>query len=102
MIYLLFATFLNASAYAFMKQSEGFSKLTPTVLTFAAYLTGVFLFAVAMRNIDVSLVYVISFGLGTLLVTAAGYFFFNEAINPPKLIAMLIVLGGVISLTTMN
>jgi len=102
MIYLLIATLFNVGAFAAMKYTEGFSKLGSSVLTIALYFIGVVLFAVAAKRVDVSMIYVVSFGLGTMLMSLIGWSFFGENLNPNKIIAMGLILGGAVSLTTMG
>lgn len=102
MIYLLIATLFNVGAFAAMKYTDGFSKLGPSVLTVALYFIGVVLFAVAAKRVDVSMIYVVSFGLGTMLISILGWTFFGENLNLNKLLAMGFILGGAISLTMMG
>lgn len=102
MIYLLIATLFNVGAFVAMKFTEGFSKPVPSILTVALYFIGVVLFAVAAKRVDVSMIYVVSFGLGTMLISLIGWTFFGENLNPSKLVAMALILGGAISLTTMG
>lgn len=102
MIYLLIATLFNVGAFAAMKFTDGFSKIGPSVLTIALYFIGVVLFAVAAKRVDVSMIYVVSFGLGTMLISILGWTFFGENLNLKKILAMGFILGGAVSLTLMG
>ncbi len=100
MIHLVLATIFNVTAYATMKQSEGFTKLTPAILTIVLYTLGVVFYALATKNLDVSVIYVVSYGLGTLMLVTIGYFFLGESMSLTKVIAMILLIGSAITLTT--
>lgn len=55
-------------------------------------------FTTSLEQIDVSLAYAMWSAVGTMIVTTAGVILYGEAMNPPKLISLLVIIGGVIGL----
>jgi len=99
MLHLILATIFNVTAYATMKQSDGFTKLTPAVLTIVLYTLGVIFYALATKKLDVSVIYVVSYGFGTLMLVTIGYFFLGESMSLTKVLAMISLIGSAIILT---
>jgi len=102
MIQLVLATMFNVTAYATMKQSDGFTRLIPAILTIALYTLGVVFYAAAAKKLDISVIYVVSYGLGTLMLVTIGYLFLGESMNFTKIMAMICLIGSAIILTTVT
>ena len=102
MLHLILATIFNVTAYATMKESEGFTKLIPAILTVILYTLGVAFYVAATRKLDVSVIYVVSYGFGTLLLVTIGYFFLGESMSMTKIIAMVLLIGSAMTLTTLG
>lgn len=100
MVHLILATIFNVTAYATMKQSEGFTKFTPAVLTVILYTLGVAFYVGATKKLDVSVIYVVSYGFGTLMLVTIGYLFLGESMSWIKIYAMILLIGSSIILTT--
>ncbi len=81
-----------------MKLSDGFDKLLPSVLIFVFYGISFVLFTLALKDLDVSMAYAIWAGLGTVLITIIGIFYFNEPNTLFKLFSITLVIAGVVGL----
>ncbi|CAB9522311.1 compound-resistance protein SugE [Seminavis robusta] len=55
-------------------------------------------FCTCLAKLDVGVAYAVWAALGTVIVTTAGIFFFNEAMDPIKLVSLLLVIVGVVGL----
>ena len=97
-IYLVCAILFEVSGTTCMKLSEGFSKLVPSVLIFVFYGTSFTLMTLAIRELEVSVVYAIWSGIGMALIAAIGIVMFQEEITFLKLVSTLLIIGGVIGL----
>lgn len=102
MIHLILATIFNVTAYATMKQSDGFTRLVPAILTVILYTLGVIFYVGATKKLDVSVIYVVSYGFGTVMLVMFGYFFLNESLSLTKIVAMVLLIGSAITLTTIT
>lgn len=82
-------------AYA-MKQSYGFSKPTPSVVTVAAMVASVWLLAVAMRTIPLGTAYMIWTGIGAVGAFLIGITLLAEPVNAVRIIAALFIVSGLV------
>lgn len=92
-LYLALAAVFEV-AFAFsMKASKGFTVFWPSVGTVIGVVGGIGLLTIALRSIPVSVGYPIWVGLGAL-----GSVAFGEALNPLKLVSVLLIAAGVAGL----
>lgn len=82
-------------AYA-LKQSDGFTRLWPSVITLAGMLVSVVLLALAMRQLPLGTAYAIWTGIGALGAFAIGILVLGEAATPQRLAAAALILGGLV------
>ena len=79
-----------------MRLSEGFTKLTPSVLIFVFYAASFFFNVMVIRVLGLSVVYAVWSGVGTVATALIGYLYFKEPATALKMAsAGLIVLGVV-------
>lgn len=97
-IYILLAIILEVVATTCMKLSEGFSKILPSILMFVFYGLCFTILTLALKKIELGVVYAVWSGLGTVLITAIGIFLLNESASPVKLGAILLIIIGVVIL----
>jgi len=79
-----------------MKLSQGFSRLTPSVLIFIFYGFSFAAFTLALKRIDLSFAYAVWAGLGVLLIGAIGILYFKEPLSALKIISMVLIIAGVV------
>jgi quaternary ammonium compound-resistance protein SugE len=82
-------------AYA-MKQSEGFSRLWPTVVTLTTMAASFFLLAAAMRTIPLGTAYTIWTGIGAVGAFVAGVTLLGEEINLMRVVAAVLIVCGLV------
>lgn len=56
----------------------------------------------ALQGIDMSIVYAIWSGIGTMLIALIGLFIFNETISVKKVISLLFILAGILGINLAN
>jgi small multidrug resistance pump len=96
--YLALAVFLEVCGTTCKKLSDGFSKLTPSILMFIFYGLSFALFVLALKRIDVSVAYAIWAGLGVLLIAMVGILYFKEPMTALKIVSTALIIGGVVGL----
>ena len=95
-IYLVIAgVFEIVWAYA-MKQSHGFTRLTPSIITIVAMLISFWLLAVAMRSIPLGTAYVIWTGIGAVGAFVVGIVFLAEPLNAMRMLAAVLIVSGLV------
>jgi small multidrug resistance pump len=81
-----------------MRLSEGFTRLTPSVLIFVFYAISFALNTMITRTLGLSVVYAVWSGVGTVLTAAIGYLYFKEPATAVKLVSTGLIVIGVIGL----
>ncbi|WP_347353039.1 multidrug efflux SMR transporter [Intrasporangium sp.] len=82
----------------FMKLSEGFTRLGPSLGVAAGYLGALGLLTLALRTMPVSTAYAVWAGAGTALVAAVGVVLLGEPFSWVKLSAIALIIAGVVVL----
>jgi len=95
-IYLLIAGVLEIVWAYTMKQSHGFSRLMPSVITIVAMVASFGLLAVAMRTIPLGTAYTIWTGIGAVGAFLVGIAFLGEPVNATRIIAAILIVSGLI------
>ena len=95
-IYLVVAGILEVVWSFFMKQSDGFTRLWPTVTTFVAMVISFGLLAWAMRSLPLGTAYTIWTGIGAIGAFAVGIVVLGEPANPLRLLAAALIVGGLV------
>ena len=78
-----------------MRLSEGFTRLTPSVLIFVFYAFSFALNTVVVRVLGLSVVYAVWSGVGTVITAAIGVWYFKEPATALKLASIGFVVIGV-------
>lgn len=82
----------------FMKQSNGFTKILPTVLFLVFSAVSLILLTLATKYIPIGVAYPVWVAIGVVGAVLSGVVFFNESISVLKVVFVLIILIGVIGL----
>lgn len=81
-----------------LKYTEGFTRLTPTVITVSAMVGSVVLLGLAMRTLPLGTAYAIWVGIGAAGTVIAGIFLFDEPTTLLRLGSVALIGLGVIGL----
>lgn len=79
-----------------MKLSEGFSRLGPSLVTFAAMAASFALLAWSMRSLPLGTAYTVWTGIGALGAFVVGVVFFGESASALRLLAAALILSGLV------
>ncbi len=79
-----------------MKQSHGFSRPLPSVVTIAAMVASFWLLAIAMRSIPLGTAYTIWTGIGAVGAFLVGIVFLAEPVNAMRIVAAMLVVSGLV------
>ena len=93
-ILLLFAGLLEIVWAFAMKQSEGFTRLVPTVTMVVAMLGSFGLLAIAMRSLPLGTAYMVWTGIGAVGAFAVGVLVLGESAGALRLAAAAMILRG--------
>ncbi|WP_413491848.1 DMT family transporter [Morganella psychrotolerans] len=94
---LLITAGLFEVVWAFtMKQSEGFTKLGPSVITIIAMLISFGLLAAAMRVLPLGTAYTIWTGIGAIGAFIVGITVLGEPANMMRILAGVLIVSGLV------
>lgn len=77
-LFLTAAIVAEVIGTTFMKQSNGFSKLTPSLITAVAYMVAFYFLSLTLKTIPTGIAYAIWSGVGIVLITAIAWIFQAE------------------------
>ena len=87
----------EVTATAFLRVTEGFTKLWPTLAVFVGYGASFYLLALILKTgIPQGIVYAIWSAVGVALVTLIGVWFFDDQISRVTAIGLVVVIVGVV------
>ncbi|MGG7604253.1 DMT family transporter [Massilia sp. BKSP1R2A-1] len=79
-----------------MKQSEGFTRLMPTVVTLAGMVVSFVLLSAAMRTIPLGTAYTIWTGIGAVGAFLVGITVLGEQLSAMRVIAAVLIVSGLV------
>lgn len=85
-----------------MKQSQGFTKLWPSVWTIVAMLASFALLAQAMRTLPLGVSYTVWVGIGAVGSVVAGAILFSERLNVAQYVCVAMIGLGILGLKAMG
>lgn len=97
-IYLFIAGVLEVGWAIGMKQSEGFTKLVPSLWTIGLMIVSFVLLSQAVKTLPIGTGYAVWTGIGAVGTAIAGIFIFNESRDLTRIFFIALILLGIIGL----
>ena len=94
-ILLTAGVFETVWAY-YMKLSDGFTKLGPTVVTFVAMAISIGLLGLAMKTLPLGTAYTVWTGIGAVGAFVVGIVVLGEAVTTMRLLAAVLIVSGLV------
>ena len=95
-IVIIFAGLFEVVWATAMKQSHGFTRLVPSVVTVAAMLVSFALLAWAMRVLPLGTAYTVWTGIGAIGAFVLGVTILGEPLTPLRASAALLIVAGLV------
>ena len=95
-IYLFIAGLLEIVWAFSMKQSEGFTKLGPSLVTLVAMVASFGLLSVSMKSLPLGTAYTIWTGIGAIGAFVVGILWLNEGVHPMRVAAAGLIVAGLV------
>lgn len=93
---LLLAIIFETIATSYLKQSEQFTKLLPSILTILGYAAAFYCLSIVLKSIPVGIAYAIWSGVGIILIALIGFFVFKQHLDLPAIIGLGLIIAGVV------
>ena len=97
-IYLIFAIITGIASNGFLKTTEGFTKLSPTIFCVSSIIICLFCISKAMTVIPVGFTYATYGALTITAVTLFGIFKYNQTPNLYGTLGLVFIITGVVLL----
>ncbi|MEA2316678.1 MAG: small multidrug resistance pump [Solirubrobacteraceae bacterium] len=95
---LVLAIVAEVAATIALRESDGFTRLWPSVIAIAGYGVAFYLVALVLRTIPVSVTYAIWSAVGTAIVAIVGMVALGEPAGALKVASLVLIVVGVIGL----
>ena len=97
-VFLFLAGLLEIGWAVGMKNTEGFTRLGPSVLTVAAMIGSFLLLGQALRELPIGTAYAIWTGIGAVGTAILGMILFQEPRDLARILCILLIVAGIIGL----
>ncbi len=94
--FLLLAIVSEVLGTTALTASQQFTKPLPSVLTVLGYGLAFYCFSFSLKAIPVGVAYAIWGGVGIVLVTLIGFFYFKQRLDGPALAGIALIVIGVL------
>ena len=97
-LFLAIAIVAEVAATSFLKASEGFTKLWPSVAVVVGYAVAFFFLSLTLKDIPVGVAYAVWSGVGVTLIAAIGWIAFGQRLDAAAIAGMGLIITGVVVL----
>lgn len=95
-LYLIVAIVCEVAATSALKETDGFSRPLPSAVVVAGYAAAFYFLALTLRTFPIGIVYALWSGVGIVLITIVGWFFYQQKLDLAALAGIGLIIAGVI------
>lgn len=97
-LYLILAGLIEITWPPLLKESNGFTRLTPTLAMAVLMVLSFYLLALALRTIPIGTGYAIWTGIGAAGAALVGMLYYGEPRTAARLLCVAMIIAGVVGL----
>ena len=97
-VYLLFAGFFEIGWAMGLKQTDGFTRLVPSILTVSSMIISLGLLGLALKTLPLGTAYAIWTGIGTVGTVTVGMMMYGEPASAVRLGCVALIVTGIVGL----
>ncbi|HGJ5870622.1 MAG TPA: DMT family transporter [Arsenophonus nasoniae] len=94
--YLLISIVVEVIATTSLKASDGFTRLLPSIIVVVGYSISFFGLSQVVKMMPLGIAYAIWSGLGIVLVSVAALFLYQQKLDWPAILGILLIISGVL------
>ena len=95
-VYLIIAIVSEVFGTTFLKASQGFTVLLPTLAVVCGYGLAFYFLSLSLSSIPVGIAYAIWSGVGIILIALIGFFVFKQHLDLAAIIGLVLIIAGVV------
>lgn len=96
--YLIIAIIAEVLATSALKQSDGFSRLLPSLVVMVGYGASFYFLSLVLRTVPVGVAYALWAGLGIVLISIVGAVLYDQKMDMPAVLGIGLIISGVVVL----
>tara|TARA_B100001109_G_scaffold107035_1_gene87377 strand:- start:130 stop:462 length:333 start_codon:yes stop_codon:yes gene_type:complete len=97
-LYLGLAIISEVAATSFLKSSEGFTKLVPSVIVVVGYCLAFYFLSLTLEEIPIGVAYAVWSGVGIAALAVVSVVFFDQKLDLAGIVGFALIILGVIVL----
>ncbi|MCB1452684.1 MAG: multidrug efflux SMR transporter [Rhizobiaceae bacterium] len=97
-LYLGIAILFEVVATTALKQTDGFTRLLPSLLAVTGYALAFYFLSLPMRSLPVGIIYALWSGIGMVFIAGIGWVLFHQSVDLAAIIGIALIISGVIVL----
>lgn len=95
-VYLFIAIVSEVVATSFLKESHGFTRLGPSLVTIVGYAVAFYCLSLTLRAMPTGVAYAIWSGVGIVLIATVAWLFQGQKLDTSAIVGMALIIAGVI------
>ena len=89
-------------ATSFLKDSNGFTRLGPSIVVIIGYVTAFYFLSLVLKTIPVGVVYAIWSGAGIALIALVAWVIFGQILDLYAVIGITLIMAGVLVISLLS
>ena len=94
--YLAIAIIFETIATTFLKSTNGFKNLIPSIIVVIGYSIAFYFLSLSLKQLPVGIAYAIWSGMGVVLIALFGSIFYKQQLDIAAIVGMILIIIGVI------
>lgn len=95
-IIFFFAVLSEVIATTALKLSEGFTKLTPSIVVVVGYGFSFYLLSLSLKVLPIGIAYALWSGIGIILTVIAGIVLWKESMDWARVLGIALIMAGIL------
>ncbi|MGM9453486.1 DMT family transporter [Legionella bozemanae] len=95
-VLLVFAGLFEVVWAFSMKQSLGFTRILPSIITIVTMIASFVLLSISMKTLSLGTAYTIWTGIGAVGAFLVGLIFLGEPVNTTRIVAAVLIVSGLL------
>ena len=100
--FLAIAIVSEVIATSYLKQTEGFTKLIPSLICAAAYIVCHYTFAKSLNRINLNIGYATWCGVGLIVTSLVSIFAYKEKLSTVGIIGLVLITAGCVMVNALH
>ncbi|MEH6444136.1 MAG: SMR family transporter [Oceanospirillaceae bacterium] len=101
-IYLALAIIAEVIATSYLKSSQSFTQIIPTIISIVGYTASVYLLSLTLETLTIGIAYAIWAGAGVAMIAIIGWVIFGQTLDIAAIVGILCIVVGVIILNVFS